>query len=398
MSGKFRKTVLRVGTYKAPEGDVDVTPERLRHWESEFARMTAASQVVPMHWDHSPDPEALVPVPMDVFHDEVKRTKHRSAANSVGRLESFKVAPDGQSAEIEYRTLTPSATEKVEANAVSVSPVIYPEWKDGAGNAYSDCITHMDLVVHPVDHSQSPAQPVACAIRMGLEPQKIYRMATEPPEDEEGKKKPEGEDGTKNPDGDGDGDGKKPGDDGGATTVPELIEALGKLDIVLPENTNATNFIDRLHTALLTAAAHEGIGEDTEGEPTVDDPQIATMSLQARQAVAYAERQHRETVGGRLHKLLEEGRCTPAEYEAQKANLGVVKLSLDDKGEPQSSKLEDWIESRASVPRGTFWDDEQKLRRMSAQPVGHPDPVTFGDSTAPTDEEADKIAEKMLGG
>jgi hypothetical protein len=182
MAKAFRKSMLKVGTYHSPDGVVEVTPERLRHWSEEFQKMSSAGQVIPMHWDHGNESEDLLPISMDNF----QRKATRSARNSVGKLTKFDVAPDGNSANIEFVTLTSDATNKTAANSVYVSPVIFPEWKDGHGNTYTDVITHMDIVDHPVDHSQGPAKPVMCCIRMGYG--KPYKMSDDEMDDDKKKK------------------------------------------------------------------------------------------------------------------------------------------------------------------------------------------------------------------
>lgn len=337
--------------------------------------MSDARQVVPMHFDHSNNEDELKPVAMDLFEK-----KERGAANAVGKMTSFEVSPDGQSAEVGFVTLTPSATEKFDANAIQVSPVLFPSWKDGAGNEYSDVITHLDAVVHPVDHSQGPAErvaekPVLCAIRMGLSP-KPLQMALSMDDD---KDKPDSKVSSDSKEGDNGPEGETT-DSGSTASVGEILKLLTQIDIVLPDDTNGSNFLDRIHAALLTAIAIGDDGMADEQKPSEDtkvvDPQIATMSLQARQALAFGEKQHRSAVMGELNELLQTGRCTPAEHDKQKQLVGVMKLSLTEAGDPEQSGVEKWIESRRDVPAGTFWDDSQKLQKLSI--ASHPNPVTFG--------------------
>ncbi len=133
-----------------------------------------------MHWDHGDDIEDLSPIGLGAFRDK----KTRSAQNSVGRMVDFRLMPDGQAAEVTFRTSDREATRKVREGDVYVSPVIMPRWKIGTGQNLQDVITHLDLVNHPVDHSQGPAREIkdspaiACALRMGLDV-KPYRLASE---------------------------------------------------------------------------------------------------------------------------------------------------------------------------------------------------------------------------
>lgn len=91
-----------------------------------------------------------------------------------------------------------------------------------------------------------------------------------------------------------------------------------------------------------------------------------------------------------LDALLESGRCTPAEYAAQEQLVGALKLSLNEQGEPSQSSVESWIAAREPVPAGSFWDGEEKLKRMSAEPSKHPSAIKFGANGEPSQEEIDE--------
>ena len=418
MSGTFTKSILKVGTYHSPDGTVVVTPERLRHWERETRRLQSAKYAIPSHFDHASDLDMLEPIAMDVL----ARKQNRSAAATVGHLDSFKVAPDGKSAEIVLTTLTPTAQEKVASNAVYVSPVIFPEWKDGAGNKYRDVITSVDLVDHPVDYSQSSFIP---AIRMGLcsTPYLLsgIRMARKPkkqrsvaarkarlvnairmgtvPDDDDDEKKDYGNDAA-----DTGGDAEPaPADDMGATAddapaddgmspadigideseafdaLDQVLNLLAEFGVTLPDDTDDSTIIRHLRVAL-TALLNSDKPEDDLEDDTVDDmtgelpatapggmpqasaPNIATMSVQQRATLTYAENLHKKTVDDKLDALLETGRCTPAECDKCKRQLQAVKLSLTADGTPKPSDVEKFIASRSAIPAGTMWTNEQRTR------------------------------------
>ncbi len=364
---RFTKTVLKTGTYHSPDGIVEVTPERLQHWQQQFVAMRKAKQVVPVGWDHAEREDALKPVSLSRYK------KKRSARDTIGRLVDFAVRKDG-SAEITLDIRDPKARQQAERNNVYVSPVIFDSWRDGHGNEYRDVITHVDFVNHPVDHSQGPFRPaegrVACALRMGLS--KPYRMS----EDTMAK--------------DTTGDHPKPGSTSD-TKLKDVLDALAKMDIVLSDDTNEENFLEHLHQALLTAAAHRGEDGDDEPVTVAADDGYAAMSLESKKALAFAERTHREQIKSRLDALLSSGRCTPDEHKSHAASISAVKLSLDDSGNPQPSRIEDWIASRESVPEGTFWDPEKRTRlsQVAQLPSGF-----AGDHIS--DEEAAEIAQKIL--
>lgn len=204
----YKKSILKVGTYHSPDGTVKVTPQRLKHWARMHRKLTTNSQVVPVDWDHADDPTAAVPMSVDKF-----ASRKRSAKNTVGHLKGFKVAEDGQSAEITLDIHRKSAAEAADANSVFVSPVIFDRWKDGAGNEYDDVITHVDFVNHPVDGSQGSfeavgAGAVACALRFGLDSGKpsVYRFELDDDEDDDEDDDTDSKDGDTDDDSDDDSD------------------------------------------------------------------------------------------------------------------------------------------------------------------------------------------------
>lgn len=383
---KFKKAILKVGTYHSPDGKVEVTPGRLQHWAQQFGRMRDAKQIVPIDWDHGSKADDLVPLTMEAYQ------KRRSAKNTVGHMVDFAVSPDGQSAEVTLDVRDNKAVDKANQNLVYVSPVILQSWKDGAGNQYDDAITHVDFVNHPVDHSQGAFRPaesgaLACALRMGLS--KPYRMSEDTMDEEDDKDQASSESDSEECSKTDDSVG---GDD---SKLKDVIAALGKMDIVLSDDTTTDNFLAHLHQALLTAAAHRGEGDDdvAAAKPdstTVADPGASALSLQARASIAWAERQHRGEISKRLMSLRDSGRCTPAEYDARKDLIQAVKLSLDASGSPSESDVEKWIASREAVPAGTFFEPGSRLRMASVAEI----PKDMGEFT---DEDADKAADFVFG-
>lgn len=415
MSDVFSKAILKIGTYHSPDGTVEVTPDRLRHWEQETKRLQTVGYAIPSHFDHANEIELLEPIAMDVL----QRGRNRSAQATVGRLKDFKVAPDGQSAEIILETLTDGARDAVASNAVYVSPVIFPEWKDGAGNVYRDVITSFDLVDHPVDYSQSSFVP---AVRMGLSRPYLFtgiRMSVQTLKsrglkarkerlngtllrlglDTEPKKKPY------DPDGDGDDDSspETDTDNDGGSGMPEgemqdqgeegydkldqVLDLLHEFGVTLPDDTSDDELVKHLRVALtaLLRNKDEGMADTANPDPTQDPtaqspqavaPMIATMSLTgpARQAVEFADRMYRDTVQQRIENTLRTGRCTPAEADQLRRQMGAVRLSLTSEGIPAKGDVEKWLDARSEVPQGTFWTEEQ--RTQSAQKLSIVEPRT----------------------
>jgi hypothetical protein len=384
MSGVFHKAILKVSDYHSPDGRVSVTKQRLKHWANEIGRLQRAGYTIPMHFDHGKDLESMSPVRLDL------NDKTRSASNTVGKLKDFKVAKDGLSAEITVETLTPSATEKVKSNAVFVSPVIMDSWTDGANNRYSDIITSVDLVDHPVDHSQGPfytatPEPICCALRMSATTQ-IYRLSENPNVENEDQEMPTEETPEATP-------------EGSSTSVADVLAELAKLNIILPDDTTEANFLDRLRPALMTAAAQSGMTdqaptEDPSEPPKAVDPAIATMSLRVKQLEGHLLEQGRAKAADRMRKILETGRCTPAEYDSNSKALKAVKMSLGSDNTVSAGTIEHWMASRESIPSGSCWSPEEKLLRMGSRPVDAP--TAWTQKQQPDVEELRRQKREML--
>lgn len=357
----FRKGVLRAGnTFVSPDGEVEVTPERLKHWASNWDAITKAGYALPMHFDHPDDPGDMDPVEAHLL----STIRKMSSAKTHGKVKAFKLAKDGQSAELEVQ-VTPSAAEKCESDVVFVSPVIKDRWKDGHGTDYEDVITSFDFCDWPVDHSQTPFEPVddedlvCCQLRMSLTEgsDTVYKLQVDedaPPKDDDDT---DDEDGQATND---DADKSKAGGGDDAARVKKMqsvITELAKLDVIIPPDTADPDvFLNLLESALMTAAAQQGIAEpgvnDMAGQTQEQDPMIATMSLENKKLKEKLSVGHREDITKRLSLLRDSGRCTPAEFDERAEAVKTVKLSLDKEGEFESTRLEDWITDRESLPEG----------------------------------------------
>jgi hypothetical protein len=290
----FTKRILEVDSYHSPDGEVAVTPERLRHWAKTFKTMSRSKLRIPVAWDHPTDPELCKPQQMSA----------KSAADTVGWLTDFQVTPDGKAAQITLDIPRSEDASKVKNNLAEVSPVIFKEFIDGKKVTHEDCITHVDLVRHPVDASQSDF--VACGIRMGIDtgkPEKFMQKDkagdpnsfdgdNEEEEDSASDKETsassddnEDSDNT-NPfaeDSDSDGDDEGSIDDGVPVETDRLaaiIETLQGLDIVLPDGTTAANFFDRFEAALLTRVSMESGEMGT--EDLEQSKELAALSLKLK--------------------------------------------------------------------------------------------------------------------
>jgi len=438
----FSKSILKVGTYHSPDGVVEVTPARLKHWERQTQLLQAVGYDLPSHFNHASDLDLLEPIPADPS----ERQLHRGAQATVGHLEpmGFVVSADGQSAEITLKTLTDGAREAVSKNVVYVSPVIFPEWKDGAGNTYADVITSFDLVDHPVDYSQSSFVP---AIRMGRGVVPVIRMGNSQPyilgtnmaSKTKHKKRneaarrariahairmgtmPEDEDKPDEipaADAAAEAETETPAPKGDDNTpdrvdaVDQVLNLLAEFGCKLPDDTDDSNMIRHLRvalTALLNSQLMEDATEDpAEAQgglpgsmpgamPVPSQPSIATMSVQRSAERTYAEKLHRDAIASRLDALLRSGRCTPHEADQQTRALQVVKLSLTNDGTAKKTDVDKWLESREPVPAGTFWTDKQRTDAVKLSVVPAPTAWKVSDNGQPSAAEIEAGVTALMG-
>lgn len=394
------KQILKVGTYHSPDGEVRVTPNRIKHWVDNFKAMRKGNLVIPSGWDHSNDPDKLTPVAMSVASSK----KFRSAKDVAGMLTELKATPDGQALEVTLDIPNKEDYEKAKNNVVQISPVIYDRWTDGQKRQWEDSITHVDLVTHPVDASQSPFVPaeqaIACSLRFGKSKGKaialsLYqlkgkkRMALEDIEDEKKDDEPE----AKAEDEKAEGIEVPAVETEDSTSIADVLADLASLKIMLPTDTTPENFFDRFRAALATAKAHKETAETEDKQESagmqVKEPQYAAMSLEAKAAHNYANKLHRDSLASRLSTLLKSGRCTQAEHDNHAKSLGAVKLSLDSQGNHQEGDLEKWLLSREALPAGAAMDLETRTRMSSLNAAEIPAGLT-GELT---EEDADKLVD-----
>lgn len=418
---RFIKTCLPCGTFHSPDGQVVITPQRLRTWALNFQRMGQNGYHVPMSWDHADNLEDAVPVKMGA-----DRTVQRSAKNTAGLVKDFRLAKDGNSAEIVIDA-EGRAADQARCNRVFLSPVIFPEWKDGQGNTYKDVITHVDFVDHPVDSKQQPFREVAanatpilaCAIRMGLT--KPIKMGFPNAEDET--KKDDASDNVDADDtgaaGDAGGDGvvnegepneqpgdgnEPPADDKPSDPRLEIVAMyLTELGLNLPVINSADELLGFLFREASGAEEPEGGSGNNEGGTEVADPGMQAMSLQRiKDLEAILEKQAKASLTADLEKLLKTGRCTKAEHDAQAVKLGTLRMSVGNDGKAAANDVTAWVESRKAIPLGTFHGGKPITRmglgKRKAEVADAPLlPAGGASGTVPTEAEAEEMAKSICG-
>lgn len=372
---KFRKVMLGVGSHHSPQGEISVSRERLQHWADSFQQMKKNGLVVPMHYDHSTERSQLEPITLSDYSGQ----KKRSARNSVGKMTNVTVSEAGDSAVIEYEVTDKKAADQLESNTVYLSPVILPSFKDGQANEYSDILSHLDVVNYPVDHNQGDSEVIAmsCGIR-NSDSVTVYRLAMDPdeqkkdqqPQDDQtpptAKEDPTERESTTDED-------QMQDTTTGPVTVGDILPKLDTIGLPLPQDTNGDNILDRLNVALdvaIKAASEDDMSEPQSSQDTqVVDPKPQAMSAEQQATTAYATQMHRDNIAAKLSLCLEEGRCTKEQYEKREKQLPAIKLSLNEDGQPERSSIEDFLDDCESVPKGSFWSEDERKKREKAEDI-----------------------------
>lgn len=423
---RLEKIGLKVGEYLSGDGLIRVTPGRIARWIKNFRRLSQARDVVPMRWDHDSDDDS--PVTMSQY----KRAL--GARDTVGRLLDLQPAEGGTAVKFVLDVKSKKAYRKAKQNDIGLSPVIQSSWLLGMGRKLRDVITHVDLVNHPVDHSQDdfvesagPA-PAYMSIRSGRH-KRIYAMAITVPTRRRTRREEPLEQrrvkkvvarrrrmGETDDEGDDDVPKKKKGGEEGEGEVGDdqkklnaVLEVLADMDIIVPDDTTADNFLDRLHAALLTAAAQQGADEEGEdgtapdagGGDSAMQP-TTMMSKEKRKSLtpteAFVHQQYGANLTRQLDALVASGRATPDEVKGYKERLskGKVRLSLDEQGQPKKGEIELFVASREKLPTGTLFSAEQRTQRMSNdQVMGIPSNL-YG-KEAETYDSARAVADEVFG-
>jgi len=437
---KFKKKVLEPGTYQSPDGQITITPERIKHWVNSFKEMKSSGLKVPTPWGHqskaSPDYE--------------EREFNESKYNA-GFLDSLSTDDNGALLAIVDVPREEDA-DRVGTVVQEVSPQIETSWRDGKGKVWSDVITHLAFVTHPVVPNQENFEAVTPvgATRLSLK-QKLSNptgdksMAKEEEDfegtEEETPKKPEKKEKKK----------KEPemshveesGSGEHSGLDPELIDLLASCGLIIPDDTTEEDFIPALKASCATlkhskeGGGVEGAGgeddllsgldlsglEDAmggaggqppeagaetppapEGQggapkgPLMEQQPAMTMSLtnknyEDRLAMMSAklEEADRNKMANEIDLLLSQGKITPVIASHLKSDLKGYRLSLNSNGTQDVSHVQGKIDTFKLMPEGSAWGNEERIRLSNIAEQALP-----SEFKSFNDEEATKIADSQL--
>lgn len=306
-----RKSVLPLGKHKSPDGEIDVTPHRVRHYVETFGKIKAA------HGDN------FIGVPWSHDDGALPGSKHflESRLNS-GYCKDLLVGPDGgldavldcPGLELKDGKLVGVAElpngKKVTTAISNVSVGILPSWKDGKGTEYKDVIGHVALATMPVVGNQMGFTKLESAKGKFICLSTLTRLDTsdkpeeEPKTDDEAAAKlDETFDGKEE---------EKPA----ADMLSQVLALMQQCGVPLPEGTTPENFLERFLVALtvlsekakradeMAALANEEKPEEEDGA-VVENPPPAGGLMMSTLARVQADPIFKGLIDGELNRRTE---------------------------------------------------------------------------------------------
>ena len=391
LSEYFEATLVPVGRHHAPQGVVEVTPERSRRWVEMFNRLKADGVRFPMPWGHR---LSAIPEEGECTDEEYEAALEQRAAeearwnatyiddlhtDDAGNLILRACPPPGYS----VCPHTKSLINARDGTRISELSAGIGDWRDGRGRQHKDIIIHAALVPLPVVAGQDGFSLATGPRTLGTSVTYKQTLSTgsrsmaktkDDIDDETPDLTPETEETPETDDVSPEDDYELPPEETEpeAPELPEpepetppvmnndlvdqLVSLLQQAGLPLPENTNPTNLIERMVTALTVALGmgakfeHDDSDSTPEGvqppataqsglpQPEAPPMMMSTLSIKDPAMKRMAEREQKRMQNDIRAAWAE---CTEygcpvhiADDEAAKASR--VMLSLNSKtGKPQ---------------------------------------------------------------
>jgi hypothetical protein len=428
MGKLFRKVIARPGKYlvRTLSGERAVqnfTKSKLAKMAKTGTDMLKEGMLIPAPYGHS-DGKKVVPVPLlkdpedpNIFLDaDTGKPSRWDHALNAGFWRKFETDETG--ALVGYvEAEGDEKDEKTHAGRVgkmfqNVSPVVHGQWIDGKGNLREDALLHVCLTNKPVDFGQDnfkamPDEP-NYSIAMALYEDDIYAMSDDEPGDQKDPKKvssnasqtdaPEANPAT-------DAEDALPNPALGPEVINKIkLELKTKLKVTLPDDTNETNFLDRLLTILTNLEAEEEEESEFDVEPEDGKPPRTPtiMSLDAEVLtkkntglLTVITDQRKKSYKERVEALVASGRVGRAHAEAAfLPTIEAFAMSVDDVGEdgtfaPNAIEMSlDLLEKNEALTEPTKDGQQPKDGKVPNKPADMQD--------APVDEVSEALVNETL--
>lgn len=364
----FKKVISKPGTYLVKTMTGKRAVRKLS--KADFAQavktgneMLGDGLMIPSPYGHS-DGQKVIPVPLTANPDDPalfvdaetgEKPKWDQAING-GFWRKFELGPEGEFigyVEADGDPADPNTNAgRIGKTFVQTSPLLLGEWVDGKGRLRKNAPLHICLTNKAVEPNQSNFQAMPddspYAIAMSFSDDDLIALSTDENGSEPEKVDP---------------NAKAIETDSNKTTVetdktsqpemgPEIVNKVRtelklKLNVTLPDDTDATNFLDRLLTILTNLEAKEEEEGEFDVEPEDGKPpksptimsldELETKKLNGALGNIAAKR--REEFKARIERAVSKGRTGRA--HADKKLLPLVEgfaMSLDDMDEEGNFK------------------------------------------------------------
>ena len=438
---RVKTRLIPTGVHHSPEGEVNATPDRLKHWVSQFQKMRAKKMNVPVPWGHTSDATP-------------ENKAFLTSRYNAGTVENLSLSDDGQSLDV---TIDAPGLQYEDGNLVSVAKLdngvmvktaikevsagIKRSLQDGTGETLNDVLAHVALVTHPVVAGQEGFQGLSqsegeisnvsfspCSWNLALDtdapprPKKTKKNPNDPPSQAEGQRvSGNQESSTDGHSADGDDFGKEDGDDdddglsgesSSGYSFESLLANLAELGAALPPDTTEKNICDRLwvaSTALLASRNPAGQKPANPGSMNMREEQPDQMMLslvrEKPELKAYldglkSKAEALEATNKQLIKADKERRLDSLKTRLNRLSLSTkVRESHFAALEAQNLSLDDdsldlaKLESSMDLAESLIGDEMQTLSRRvtDAEPLDNP----LNKATAKEQAEAEKHLEDM---
>lgn len=349
------KDFLYPGKWRLVDGRIeDFSPQRVLHLKTRMQEMLKAELPVPLAWEHQPDA-----VPLS--RSEMAKALEEKTKGICGHATTVSDGPRGGIAGL---LEVPDDAEARRVETIRfVSPQIETDFVDGTNRLWpGESIVHLAVTGRPVQHTQQPFRRVAMSlarpsIQLSLDGYQGKAMADEKDD------KPKGKEDDAPPAKEEKPDSELPADDvehPDAGRLQETIQALRADGYAFPDDTTPENFLERLHTAVLTkqmATGNTPSGSDTTSangkapEQEASPPPLA-MSQMAAELNALKSKSINDGRAGlkaRAKSLYECGLLQKPAYDALAKEIGAVQLSIDRSGNIGQTIVQAKIEAYEEV-------------------------------------------------
>jgi len=263
---KFKKRIIQPKRYSVPVRDAtgkvvgrrqeNVGKKRIKKWVDDYKRMTALGLRVPAPWKHDPKAEPLRftgnPDDFDAFNnagfwDKLWQDKQGALWGQVD------VPREEDASRLQ-------ANEDGTASVEDCSLLAKDNFEDGDGNVFTDSITHIALVTHPVAKDSTKFTPIpegAIALSLGdLDNNPFIALADDDIDNMNE-----------------DSNNEEQGMNASGSTVRDVLKMLDEVaNIRLPADTSGDNLLERLAVVLHALQGKEEENDEEDEDTSVKEP------------------------------------------------------------------------------------------------------------------------------